>query len=447
MEKVLVVGSGLSGRSAHDYLKNKGYHVTFASQEEINSKQLSNENLDRLFSGLSFIVTSPGVSPKIHLLKEAKKRKIKIVGEFELGSTKLNGDIIAVTGTNGKTTTVSLISFLLKEHDSNVFVGGNIGVAVTSFCNKTQNDDISVLECSSFQLESIKNFHPHIACILNITEDHLNRHVSMKNYISCKNKITKNQTSNDFLLLNFDDELVMKNHPKTKAKIFYFSTKTKVVGCYLKRNDIYFNDSLNEKKLISLKNLKLVGEHNLSNVLCAVLAVFLETKNTKHLKTVCNFEGVPHRIEYVQTVQGVAFFNDSKATNIDSSLVALKSFECNINLILGGSDKGYNFDKLFEKMPKNVKNIAIFGETKHKIAVSAKKYCFKNFYLCDNLKSATHLCYELSKPKEIVLLSPACASFDFFNNYEERGNFFKKIVKEIFDDENALFKSSKMSQT
>ena len=416
--KVLIVGTGISGLSASDYLTKKGYDVEFAKSDDVNSELHNLEYLDRLFCGLSFIVISPGISNDNKFLQEARKRKIKIIGEFELGVNNFQGDMIAVTGTNGKTTTVSLINFLLKDLEQDVFMGGNIGIPVTSFVDKSKKKDIAVLECSSFQLESVRTFRPHIAAILNITEDHLNRHKTMKEYIRCKFKITALQTKNDFLLLNADDEILMDNIPKTKAQIFYFSTKNKVVGCYIKRGCIYFNDNQNEKKLASLKNIKLVGDHNKSNILCACLAVYLQTKNLKLLDEIKNFQGVAHRIEYVKTVDGVAFYNDSKATNIDSVLVALKSFKCGINLILGGSDKGYNFDKLFAKIPKNVKNIAIYGQTKQKIAFSAKKYHFKNFYICDSLKAATLLCYELAKPKEIVLLSPACASFDCFKNFE-----------------------------
>jgi UDP-N-acetylmuramoylalanine--D-glutamate ligase len=209
----------------------------------------------------------------------------------------------------------------------------------------------------------------------------------------------------------------------------------------VKNGCIYFNDNLTQKKLVSLKGVKLVGEHNLSNIACAVLAVYLQTKNLDYLNKINTFCGVPHRIEYVDSVNKISFFNDSKATNIDSTLVAVNSFKCGINLILGGSDKGYDFDKLFIKIPKNVKNIAVFGQTKHKIAFFAEKYDFKNLYICSSLNSAVHLCYNLANANEIVLLSPACASFDCFSNYEERGNVFKKIVKEITQNENVSFEN------
>lgn len=441
--KVLILGSGISGRSASDYLEKQGYETVFAEKELLNeNSKLTEKKLDRLFSGLSFIVISPGISKNIPLVKLAKKRKIKVISELELGTRKMKSDIIAVTGTNGKTTTVSLIYFLLKGSDKKSYVGGNIGIPVTSFSSKTTKNDIVVLECSSFQLETTSKFKPHIACILNITEDHLNRHKTMKTYIREKYKIAKDLTQNDYLLLNGDSEILMNNPPKTKAKIMYFSTRKKVVGCYVKRGSIYFNDNQTEKKLVPIKNIKLVGEHNLSNVLCACLAVFLETKNENLLNAVTEFQGVEHRIEYVKTIGGVSFYNDSKATNIDSTLVAIASFKQKINLMLGGSDKGYDFDKIFEKLSKKVQNIAVFGETKQKILQSAEKFNFKNIYSCENLKEATKLCYRLASAGDVVLLSPACASFDQFSCYEERGNIFKKIVWEI-DNENNFSASEK----
>lgn len=446
--KVLIVGLGISGVAAQNFLESKKYVVEFAKEEDINSDiNLKNkEYIDRLFCGLSFIVKSPGIPKDILLLKLAKERKIKIIGEFELGCKNLKGDVIAVTGTNGKTTTVSIIKHLLQQQNKRVFLAGNIGTAVCSVCEKTTDDSISVLECSSFQLENISYFNPHIAAILNFSPDHLNRHKTMKNYIKAKNNITKNQRESDFLIVNADDELVMKNIPKTKAQIYYFSTKKRVFGCFIKNKNIYFNDGKTEKKLVSLKSVKLVGEHNLSNILCAVLAVFLQTNQLFLLENISNFYGVSHRIEYVDTIGGVAYFNDSKATNIGSVLVAVKSFSNDINLILGGSDKGYDFDELFEKLPQNVKYVVAFGETSEKIKKSAMKFNFKNFEIALDLKGAMKSCKNLAKKGEIVLLSPACASFDQFKNYEERGNVFKKIVEEFATSENIFDKKTEIKK-
>jgi len=444
--KALIVGFGVSGTAAKNYLESHGIACEVAKSEDIETnKNLGDEKyLDRLFLGLSFIVASPGISPNIELFKKARKRKIKIISEFELGCIKSCGDKIAVTGTNGKTTTVMIIKHLLQNQGRDVFLAGNIGKAVTSVCDKTTDESILILESSSFQLEKVKSFHAHIAAILNITPDHLNRHKTMKNYIKAKQNIAKNQTESDYLLINADDELLMQNIPKTKAEIYYFSTKKRVRGCYAKFGSIYFYDGINESKLVSLKNVKLVGEHNISNILCASLAVYLETGKLFLLENISSFHGVSHRIEYIKTINGVAYYNDSKATNIDSTLVALKSFKCGINLIVGGSDKGYEFNKLFENLPNNVLNIVAIGETAEKIMKAANKCKFKSIIMVHNLKEALVLLAGNAKNGEIVLLSPACASFDQFKNYEERGSVFKKLVEELpnYENDNTLTKKN-----
>lgn len=436
--RVMILGAGISGRAVFDYFSSRNIDCFFASEKDINAEKFEENYLDELLKNVTLIIASPGISPKKELVFQIKKRKVAFFGEFEFATSKLENDIIAVTGTNGKTTTVSLIHYLLKDYYAGAVLGGNVGIAVTSLIDKILSQQIAVLECSSFQLETVKNFKPHIAMILNITKDHLNRHGTMREYIKCKYKITKKQTSEDFLILNADDEILRKNPPKTKAEIYYFSTKRKVVGSYIKNNCIYFNDNDKEIKLANLSRIKLKGEHNLSNILAAVLAVYLETKNLDLVKNIDSFLGVPHRIEFVKTIDGVEFYNDSKATNIASTLVALKSFKNPINLILGGSDKGYGFDELFEKLPKNVKNIAVFGQTRSKIAFFAKKYKYKNIYICANLQDSVKLLFSKSKRGDVILLSPACASFDFFSGFEERGNFFKKIVKGIDEDESSI---------
>ncbi len=422
--KNLVVGSGISGRAVKDYLVSKNIDSDIIE----NFDSVDIEFVENELTKYDQIIISPGVKLDKNIKLQIKKNKIALLSELEFGVGKLKNDIIAVTGTNGKTTTVSLIGYLLRNYFGGCVVAGNIGVPITSLINKLSGEEIVVLECSSFQLETIKNFSPHIAIILNISEDHLNRHGTMKEYIRCKFNITKRQNENDYLILNADDEYLVNNLPKTKAKIFYISTKRKVVGCYLKKNFACFFDGVKEEKLVSLSNIKLKGEHNLLNILAAVLSVYLQTNDKKFLADVSNFLAVEHRIEFVKNIRGVDFYNDSKATNIVSTIVACKSFRSGINLILGGSDKGYSFDELFKNLPKNVKNIAIFGETKNKIAFSASKFNCKNIYIFDSLKRCVLFLFEKSLPGEIVLLSPACASFDQFENFEHRGNVFKNIV-------------------
>lgn len=445
--KVLILGLGCTGRALADYFEGQNIEYDFAKKDDVNAKTFNENYINNLLNDVDLVVSSPGISCNNELIFQIKRRRIAFFGELEFATSKINNDIIAVTGTNGKTTTVSLINYLLKDYKGGCFCGGNIGVPVVSFLNKIKGGEIFVLETSSFQLETVENFKPHIAVILNITEDHLNRHGTMKEYIRCKYNIANNLDKNDYLLLNADDEYLQKHPPKTKAKIYYFSTKQKVLGSYIKNNSIYFNDNNKEIRLLSLSNTKLKGEHNLSNILAGALAVFLETRNVELLKGITSFSGVEHRIEFVKTINGVEFYNDSKATNIASTLVAVSSFKNDINLILGGSDKGYGFDELFKKLPRNVKNIAIFGEARYKIAFSANKYKFENIYLCDNLVSATKLLFKLSKPQSVVLLSPACASFDFFSGYAERGNFFKKVVRELECDETSFFENDQTNET
>ena len=429
--KTMIIGSGVSGLAVADYLSQNNQEYFFAKKEDVNAEKLNDIYIDSLLKDVREVVISPGVSPKKELILQIKKRKIKITGELEFATSRISNDIIAITGTNGKTTSVSLMYFLLKELSFGVCLGGNVGVPVTGLIKKLNGNELLILEVSSFQLETIKNFRPDIAIVLNITEDHLNRHSSMREYIRCKYNITKNQTVDDYLLLNADDENIQKHPPRTKAKIYYFSTKRKVEGSYIKNNCIYFNDNEKEIKLANLSKIKLKGEHNLSNILAVSLAIYLKFRNKDFLRGLPLFTGVSHRIEFVAKINGVDFYNDSKATNISSTIAAVESFKEPINLILGGSDKGYDFDELFRKLPRNVRNIAAFGQTKNKIAFSAKMANYNNIYLCDDLEMSIRILFKLSERGDILLLSPACASFDLFSNFEERGNVFKKIVREI----------------
>ena len=429
--KAMIIGSGLTGLSLSDYFAKHRIDYFFAKQSDIDLKIFDENYLNKILAGVDICLISPGVNPQNELIFQIKKRKIALFSELEYAASLMKNDIIAVTGTNGKTTTVSLINYIFSHLEDGCLFGGNIGIPAISLVDKIKGKEKVVLECSSFQLETCKKFAPHIAVILNITEDHMNRHKTMKAYIRCKYKITKNKKKSDYLILNADDNVLKNNPPKSRAQIFYFSIKQKVRGCYVKNKSIYFNNGETEVRLLPLSKIKLIGEHNLSNVLASVLAIYLETRNIEILNYVSGFTGVPHRIEFVRRLNDVDFYNDSKATNIASVIVALKSFKSNINLILGGSDKGYEFDELFKTISDNVKNIAVIGETRNKIMAAANRQNFKNIFICDNLEEATKKLYKLSKKGDIILLSPACASFDQFSNYEMRGNCFKKIVNSL----------------
>ena len=431
LKKALVVGYGKSGKSAKRLLKKMGYRVIVVEDDK-SEKYFSLR--DSLFQGLSLIVVSPGVSVDSDVFMKAKQNNIKVIGEFELGCNQIFGDLIAITGTNGKTTVTTLIYEIIKSEFDDVFVGGNIGIPVSSFCLKTQSNSKTVLEVSSFQLETIDKFKPHIALILNITPDHLNYHKSMENYSKAKFNIFKNQNEQDFLIVNKDDEFLMgQDYSSCKSKIYYFSTKGKCNGCYESKGSIYFFDGENQTFIMKTSDICLIGKHNLENVLASILSGILSgIAPDKIAQAVHNFKGLEHRLEYVANIENVRFINDSKATNISSTIVAMQAIKEPATLILGGSDKGYDFDELFINMPVNIKRIVVIGETKSRILFASKKYKKCENYSADNFKDAVYLAYMLTRFKGgVVLLSPACASFDMFTNFEERGKIFKKYVKRL----------------
>jgi len=441
MGLVLIVGKGKSGQSAAKLLTKHGLSVRVVDDEDM----LSDGEIDNLYSGLSFVVVSPGISLESRWVTKARDHKIKVIGELELGYLYNNGRVLAVTGTNGKTTVTTLIGRLM-ETVGKTWVGGNIGIPFTQFCEKTKPSDNICLEVSSFQLETISSFHPHIAALTNITPDHLNRHKTMQKYANTKLKIFKNMAETDFAVINADSEIVMRKTDKIRPKRIFFSTKKEVLGCFSQGGNIYFNDGLKKICVAKTKNIKLVGEHNLSNVLCAVAMFILAGGNPQNVKAVLQkFYGVEHRIEFVAKKKGVRFYNDSKATNPDSTLVAVNSFSEPIVLLLGGSDKGFSFDELFAKLPDNVYKIIVFGEVKAKLILAAKKYA-RSVIEANSIKEAVKEAIAIAPKNSVVLFSPAAASFDMFSNFEERGRFFKLTVREKLN-ENSQTKSKLQEKT
>jgi len=440
--KALIFGNGASGKSAANLMKKLGFD-TFVIDDK--RKKITPSLEEKLLKNLDKFILSPGVPYNTALANRARLNGTEVIGEFEMGTRMLSCPSVAVTGTNGKTTTVTLLGSLLEDSFDRVFVGGNIGVPVSSFCMETKKEDIAALEVSSFQLESSTEFHPHVAAILNITPDHLNRHKSMENYTRIKFKIFENQTKNDFAILNLDDPaLVECDTSFIRSEIFYFSTKMCCRGCYCKDGSIYFNDGMNDRYIMSVRDIPLSGQHNVSNVLAALLLAILAGAKVELLpQKVKAFKGVSHRLEYVAEVGRVTFINDSKATNISSTIVAVSAMNEPTTLILGGSDKGFDFDELFLNMPSIIKNFVVIGETKNKILESAKKFNISNVFEAKNFKEGVYLAYELSGPDETVLLSPAAASFDMFRNFEERGRVFIKIVREIEKIENRKVRGKK----
>lgn len=429
--KALIVGYGKSGKSACALLKNLGYTVSIIENDNI----LTNVDLDRLFCGLSFVVVSPAVLPTSPLIIKAEQKGISVISEVELAYRFLHGELIAVTGTNGKTTTTMLINHLIK----NSVACGNIGIPISNFAQKSKEEDVYIAEISSFQLQFIDKFRPKIAILLNITPDHINYHGNFENYCLAKLKIFKNQTKQDYAILNYDDPLV-KNLKLPNTNVYYFSTKKAVNGCFIKDDNIYFRDTIksNQTKIIAkVSDIKLIGQHNLSNSLAAILASLLAGKCPSNLPSLLSsFKTSSHRLEYITDIDGVSFINDSKATNPSSTISAVKSMNRVTTLILGGSDKGLSFDEIFTISHSLVKNYIFYGQTKQILFDTACKYNIKNIFVADSFIDAVEIAYRITNSGECVLFSPACASYDMFSGYEERGKCFCGIVREIKKREN-----------
>ena len=376
-------------------------------------------------------VKSPGFFNE-KVLEALARAGIPIISEIELGFNFCKSPIIAITGTNGKTTTVNLLHEILTQADLKSRLLGNVGTAFTSSADECQISDLAVLEVSSFQLTDIVNFKPHIAAVLNIDSDHLNVHKTFKNYKRAKLNIFKNTGKCEYAVLNFDDKNL--KDVRTKSDTFWFSINEPVHrGCYVLNEKIIFINSQTIEPVLTLFDIKLLGKHNLQNVLCAVLcAKLLNVDNETIKRTVSNFSGVKHRLQYVKTVNGVNFYNDSKATNINSTLTAVRAMDKPTALILGGSDKGLDYKELFKNLSKNIRHCFICGATAQILEKAAKATKYSYFTVCKNLNEAVKCAYEYIKKEEgSVLLSPAAASFDSFKNFEERGEFFIGIVNSL----------------
>lgn len=430
MKNVLVYGLGRSGVSAARLLLKEGYRVFLydknknAPSEELAAKGAIplDDLLDDLIGKLSFAVISPGVSVydgDILRLKE----KTSVIGEAELGFSRCGGITAAITGTNGKTTTCCLIDHILKTVGKGSFLLGNIGTPLSSKASEIKSDEVCVAEISSFQLETVKTFKPKVAALINITPDHLDRHGDFQNYINTKFKIFQNQTEDDFAVLNADDKNILRHADTVRAKKIWFSLSGSSDGACVKDGFIFcFGESVAD-----LSKTHLVGSHNVQNMLCAVcVCKLLGVDNGKIAEGLYTFKAVRHRLEKIGSIDGVDFINDSKATNVASVLPALSAFQ-NVSLILGGSDKGCEFDELFADMPDNIKYCVLTGQTQNKLAEAAHRQKFTRFFFANDFVSAVKIAYHSVQPDGTVLLSPACASFDCFENYIQRGEEFERI--------------------
>lgn len=447
-KKVLVAGGGKSGICAANLLVRNGEHVIlFDENKNMEPDKLSDkleagsynveihigELTDDIIDECELMVISPGIPTDAPFALKVKEKGLPVWSEIELAYRYEKGQIAAITGTNGKTTTTTLVGEIMKAYNDDTYVVGNIGIPYTSLCDKTTEKSVTVAEISSFQLETIVDFRPHVSAILNITPDHLNRHYTFENYANCKLDITKNQGEGDYTVINYDDPETMKLVDKIPCKIIYFSRKEILdEGVFVKDGDIVIRENGEEKRVLSLRDIKLLGTHNTENVLAAVAISYYMGVPIDIIEKICTaFQGVEHRIEYVRTVKGVPYYNDSKGTNPDAAIKGIEAMTRTTLLIGGGYDKHSTYDEWIDAFDAKVKYLVLIGETAEKIALCAKQHGFNNIVFMDTLEDAVNFCYANAKPNDAVLLSPACASWDMFKSYEQRGDLFKQYVNNL----------------
>jgi len=384
---------------------------------------------ERTFRGQDLIVVSPGVPFDAPLLQQARAMGETVIGEIELAAQFFPGRMIAITGSNGKTTTTALTGEIIAGAGFHTLVGGNIGTPAISLVENATPQTVAVLEVSSFQLETIQSYRPHIAVILNVTPDHLDRHRTFTAYAAAKARIFENQKQDDFMVLNADDPTCLSLAEAVKAKLFWFSRKREVEqGAFVRDGHILFRDANDEKEIMPVPEISLKGAHNVENVLAAASVGMLMGCDPGQIrKTIGEFKAVEHRLEYVATIRGVEFYNDSKATNVDATIKAIESFPANIHLILGGKDKGSDYSVLNDLLRQRVKAVYTIGAAAAKIEsqINATTVIIP----AGTLDTAVKRAAKTAQPGDVVLLAPACASFDQFQNYEHRGKTFKEIVK------------------
>ena len=397
--------------------------------EDKGAKKVFAQDLELTIDKCDILVISPGIPIDNPLPVAFRKQGKVIIGEEELGALFLRATAVAVTGTNGKTTTVSMIGEVLNKAGKNAVTCGNIGNPLVGEVENLGFEDYAVIEISSFQLETLLSLRPHIAVICNIAEDHLNRHYNMENYIYLKGRLIRNLRQSEYAVLNFDDETVRNLSSSTRAKIVYFSLSQKTNGAYLNDGFICFDES----KIIAVEDLPVKGIHNIYNALATVTVAKLLSVNNEDIKNaLIAFKGVKHRLQTVGEINGVTFIDDSKATNIDATIKAVESMTCPTVLLLGGKDKGDNYATLFEKLKQSkVVHAVLYGENRFKLLYSATESDFFPISFCAEFNTAVKLAYYIAKQNQTVLLSPASSSFDKFANYEERGDAFVSLVEKL----------------
>lgn len=446
-KKILLIGLAKTGVSTIKYLDKLGAKIVLNDIKDKNElKNILNElsdlkNVEYILGyhpenidDIDMVIVSPGVPLDLPFILKIKEKNIELIGEVELAYRLSNNPIfIGITGTNGKTTTTSLVGEIFKTAKFDTYTVGNIGNPVIDTVDITDENSVLVTELSSFQLESIDKFKPKVSAILNFTEDHMNRHHTMENYISAKSNIFKNQDEKDFCILNYDDEMVRELEDKIKAKVIFFSRKKELKeGIYLDKDD---NIVINIDKKITLlnkKELSLPGNHNLENAMAAIAISYVLNVDLEVIKNILkSFASVSHRQEFVRDINNITFINDSKGTNPDSTIKAIESYNRPIVLIAGGKDKGSKFDELLDIAKNKVRALVLMGETSHIIEKCAREKGFKHIYIVNDMKEAVKTSYDIAIANDIVLLSPACASWDMYKSFEVRGDDFKHNVNNL----------------
>ncbi len=446
-QNVLVVGSGISGIGAVKLLLAAGAKpILYDGNEKLKPEELKAKlNVyesvpiyigslpEDIASAIERLVLSPGVPIDSEFVQTFSRRGIPIWGEVELAYTFEQGNIIAITGTNGKTTTTSLTGEIMRAYTNNVFVVGNIGMPYTGDVMNTTGDSVTVAEISSFQLETVEQFKPKVSAILNITPDHINRHHSLENYIAVKEKIALNQTMEDTIVLNYEDEVTRTFGEHVNCKVVFFSSARELQdGFYLKDDVIYRASNGVAKALLNVHDTLLLGTHSYENIMAAMAMTdaYGVPMNTI-IEVVKVFRAVEHRIEYVATKSGVDYYNDSKGTNVDAAIKGIQAMVKPTYLIGGGYDKGATYDEWIEAFDGKVKELVLIGATANAIATCAERHGFKSVVFKNSLEETVAYIAQKATAGDAVLLSPACASWGMFQNYEERGRIFKELVNQL----------------
>lgn len=447
-KKVTIVGAARSGIAAAKLLKKKGFEVFLSDAGDISGidheilENIRNNGIEHEFGAHSdkvydadVVIVSPGVPQNSKVIQNSLEKGIEVVSEIEAASWYCKGKVIAITGTNGKTTTTTLIGEIFKDAGYKTFVCGNIGIAFSDIVEQTDESSIVVLETSSFQLDNIRKFKPFIAIMLNVTPDHLDRYESFEKYLESKMRIAENQNESDYFVFNYDDELVRNSSKSVHSNRTAFSLTDAVKketqeGAYLNNLDLVYYYYMGEENVIDTQKLIIKGEHNVYNAMASVISAKIFGIEKEYIKkTLENFKGVEHRLEYVKELDGVKYYNDSKATNVNSVWYALKGFNEPLVLILGGKDKGNDYSQIEKEVKQHVKHIIAIGDSKQKVYDYFKDIL--PVTVAADMEDAVVKARQNAISNDVVLLSPACASFDMFDNYEHRGRVFKDIVNSL----------------